>query len=111
MLNKVLKYLIIIITILILIIIIATYSGIINAIIIFSIIFLLLYLINKKYHIEISENISSKKTNIIISMVLFFIAFIIRIFLLKILKIVPVSDFDTLLNASKQLSNRNKYIK
>lgn len=104
--DKLLQYTIIAITILITIIIITTYIGIINSILLTFLIFILLYLFNKKIN-EISipsRKNDSIKSNIILSIILFVFSFAIRIFLLKLLDIMPESDFALLFKSSKQLS-------
>ncbi len=104
--DKLLQYTIIAITILITIIIITTYIGIINSILLTFLIFILLYLFNKKINdISIpSRKNDSIKSNIILSIILFVFSFAIRIFLLKLLDIMPESDFALLFKSSKQLS-------
>ena len=78
-LNKILKYIIVGITTLILTIIIASYIGIITSIIMVLTLFIFLYLLYKKYDIQISQKDYSKKFNIILAIILFIIAFTIRI--------------------------------
>lgn len=109
--NKILKLIIISVFALILTIILASHIGIIwSSIIIFSL-FFIIYFLNKKYIIKNNTDIIKlNKNNIIIPIILFFIAFTIRIILVNLLKISPQSDFALLINASKQLSNRKKYI-
>ena len=110
-LYKILKYIIVGITTLILTIIIASYIGIITSIIMVLTLFIFLYFLNKKYDIQISQENYSKKINIILAIILFIIAFTIRILLVKLLQISPESDFAVLIDASKQLALRKKYIK
>lgn len=110
-LNKILKYIIVGIITLILTIIIASYIGIITSIIMVLALFIFLYFLNNKYDIQISQENYSKKFNIILAIILFIIAFTIRILLVKLLQISPESDFALLIDASKQLALRKKYIK
>lgn len=103
--NKILKYIIVGVLIFILIIIIASYIGISTTILIFLILFIISYFLNKKYEIATRHD-NCSKFNIVLAVILFIVAFTIRICLVKLLQIVPESDFALLIDASSQLALR-----
>lgn len=103
--NKILKYIIVGVLIFILSIIIASYIGIFSTTLILLILFIILYFLNKKHEIIIRHE-NCPKFNIILAVTLFMVAFTIRICLVKILQIVPESDFSLIINASSQLALR-----
>lgn len=105
-LNSLLKFIIIGLSFIILIIIISSYKNA-ACFILMPLLFVLLYTLNKQCGINSSaQKDSSKKINIILAILLFVIALVIRLVLVKLLDISPESDFALLINASSQLAKR-----
>lgn len=105
-LNSFIKIMIIAIMAVISLIITTTYLGIIASLVLVSLLFIFLYILNKKYDMKLTEKQNSRKINIVLAIILFILSFAIRILLVKLLQISPESDFALLINASKELASR-----